>query len=551
MGLPPGLAGPGGPGSGGPGSGSGGGDPTGSGGSGGNGVGELPIETAPRLGFPRLSHAQWETTIADLFRLDEPTGLSSSFYPDPEGSATFDNNESTRQVTEELWLDYQRAAGEIATMVSSSADLMARIGADGDAAAWIATFGRRAYRRPLTGDEVARYVALFDQGDDLDVDGVDPFVAGVRIVLEAMLQSPHFVYRVELGGTPNAEGLLPLTPYEIATKLSYTLWNTMPDDALLDAAGSGDLDDAAEVGAAVDGLLGSERARATLTSFLDQIFQAELFETVEKSPSAYPEWSDQYGRDMREELTRFADKVMFVDDAGLEELLLSRTTFVNARLAAIYGLPGDFAADEFVEVELDERRAGLLTLAGFLSWKGTLTQTPDSILRGVFVNRRILCTDLPPPPDAAMGAELGDENTNRQKVEALTGEGTCGESCHAGYINPVGFAYEEFDSIGAFRTEDAGEPIDATGTFPFEDGEQSYDGAVEFAELVAQSAEAHRCWSQHWVEFTFGRRVADEDDGLIEHLANRSQDGASARTMVREVLTSSAFLTRKPVEVDP
>lgn len=541
-------------GSGGPGSGQGGAD-TGSGsGSGGDDTEEQePIETAPRLGFPRLSHSQWEATVVDLFRLDEPTGLAASFYPDPEGSATFDNNEETRQVTEELWLDYQRAAGEVATMVTGSSDLMARIGAAGDAETWIRSFGRRAYRRPLTSAEVDRYLTLFDDGAELDVEGTDPFVAGVRIVIEALLQSPHFVYRVELGGTtPDEEGNLPLTPFEIASRLSYTLWNTMPDDDLLDDAELGRLDDAAEVGEAVDRLLGSDRARAGLSSFVDQIFDAEQFETVTKNASIYPDWSEQTGRDMREELRLFADNVMFVQDAGLEELLLSRTTFVNARLAAIYGVPGDFTDDEFVEVELDERRAGILTLSGFLAWKGTPTATPDTILRGVYVNRRLLCTDLPNPPDEALGVEVPTEGggTNRDRIDALTGEGTCGETCHGGYINPVGFAFEHFDSVGAWRDEDAGEPIDATGTFPFTDGEQSFDGAAELGAIMADSEEAHACWSQHWIEFTFGRRIADEDDGLVQQLTARSREGASARAMVREVMTSPAFLTRKPAEVE-
>lgn len=530
----------------GPGSGAGGGT-----GSGGNGTGELPIETAPRLAFPRLSHAQWENTVVDLFALDAPTGLSSSFYPDPSAASTFDNDESAQQVTEELWLDYQRAAGEVATMVASSPDLLARIGATGDAASWIESFGRRAYRRPLTAAERTAYEALFAQGAELDVVGTDAFVAGVKLVLEAMLQSPHFLYRVELGGAADDDGLLPLTPWEVATKLSYTLWNTMPDDALLDAAEAGSLQGAEAIGAEIDRLLASPRARTKLVSYVDQIFQADQFEAVSKSEAIYPEWSEQHGHDMREELGRFAERVMFDDDGGLEDLLLSRTTFVNARLAAIYGLEGDFPEDEMVEVELDDRRAGLLTLSGFLAWKGTDTRAPDTILRGVFVNRRILCADLPDPPDEAAGAELGDETTNRQKIEALTGLGTCGEGCHSALINPAGFAFESFDSIGAWRDEDAGEPIDSTGEYPFSEGPTTYDGAVEFSELVAQSPEAHRCWSQHWVEFTMGRRIADEDEGLVEHLATRSMDGASTRAVVREILTSRAFLTRKPAEVQP
>ncbi len=527
--------------------GTGGGDATGSGAEGPG----AEVLVAPELAFPRLSHPQWENTVQSLFHLEEATGLSASFYPDPSASSTFDNNQDSQSVTAGLWADYQRAAEEMGAMVTSDPALLSKIvdpSAPTDPEAFIETFVERAYRRPLTAPEKTRYLELFAEAPTVDAPDADSFEAGVRLVIEAALQSPHFVYRVELGGTPDAGGLQKLSSWEIATKLSYTLWNDMPDDALFEAARSGALDDGDGIGTAIDRLLGSDRAKSNMVSFVDQIFLAYQFEQVTKNEDVFPGWDAETAADLREELARFTGKVFFDDDGGLEELLLSRTTFVNARLARLYGLEGDFSDDTFTQVDLDpSERAGLLTLSGFLAWKGSNGGRPDTILRGVFVNRKILCTVLPDPPDEAAGAMLGDETTDRQKVEGLTGLGTCGEGCHSTFINPVGFALGAYDGFGRFQTTDAGEPIDGSGEFPFRDGTVAFDGPIELSEAIAASEEAHKCFAKHWIEFEFGRELVDEDEGLIDQIASLSRGGASVRGIVRELLTSKAFLMKKAV----
>ncbi|MEZ4293329.1 MAG: DUF1592 domain-containing protein, partial [Polyangiaceae bacterium] len=459
-------------------------------GDGGKGPGEEDpsAKAAAHLRFPRLSHSQWENTVVDLFHLDSPTGLSSSFTPDPLGGKAFDNNESALQVTPGLWADYQRAAEEVALLVTSDPDLLSRIAPaslPSDPAAkkkaFLESFGKRAFRRPLTPAEVSAFTALFDEAQTLD-EGQDPFIAGVRLAVEAFLQSPHFVYRPELGELPRFDGTVPLTDYEVATRLSYALWGSMPDDLLFDAADKGELSSLSGIEAEARRLLASERARETLVAFHDQLYDAEQYVAIDKSLTAYPDFDPAIGGDMRKELSLFVDHVLFAEQGGLSDLLTSRTTFVNARLAAVYGIDDTgLDNDTFVQVELPEaERSGLLTRAGFLAWKGTKSQ-PDTILRGVFINRRILCQELGDPPDAAMGAKLGDEQTNREKVTALTGKGTCGETCHGSFINPAGFAFEHYGALGEYRTEDNGFPIDASDTFPFEGGAQSYDGAVQFS----------------------------------------------------------------------
>lgn len=523
------------------------------------GGGEIPADAvAARLRFPRLSHAQWERTVMDLFHLDAPTGLAASFTPDPLGGKAFDNNESSLQVTPNLWADYQRAAEEVALLVTSDPALLAKIApadlpADPAAKkkAFLETFGKRAFRRPLSAEETTRLIELFDQGAVLDP-AADPFTAGVRLSIEAFLQSPYFVYRPELSILPRPDGKIALNGWEIATRLSYALWGTMPDDALFASVEGGKLATLNGIEAEARRLLANERARETLVAFHDQLYDAEQYLNIDKSLTAYPDFDPAFGEDARKELSLFVDHVIFAEKGGLSELLTSRTTFVNARLAAVYGLdPTGLDNDNFVQVELPEaERSGLLTRAGFLAWKGTKTQ-PDTILRGVFLNRRVLCQELGDPPDAAMGAMLGDEQTNREKVTALTGKGTCGETCHGTFINPIGFAFEHYGAMGEYRTEDNGYPINAADTFPFEDGAKSYDGALELSQLAASADQVHKCYSRFWLEYLYGRDRKVEDAGLIEDVAALSKQGGTVEDVVVALVTSDAFLTRPLEEVSP
>jgi hypothetical protein len=435
----------------------------------------------------------------------------------------------------------------VAALVTGDAGLMAKLPGAGDATEFVEDFGARVFRRPLTEDEVAEKKALFDKGAELYPD-LDAFTAGVRLSIEGFLQSPHFVYRAELATTDAGDGLVELSSYEVASRISYALWNTMPDTTLFEAAASGDLDTQAGLEEQVDRLLDSDRAKETMRVFFDELYEAEQYENLSKAPTKYPDWDPALGAQMRMELSKFVSHVVFDLKGGAREVLTSTTTFVTPELAAIYGIPegelGTPDADGFSQVELDPtERAGLLTRLGFLAWKGTETQ-PDSILRGVFMTRKIICQHLGDPPDEAMGAELGDEKTNRQKVEALTGEGTCGASCHGTFINPAGFALEHYGAIGEWRAEDNGEAIDSSASFPFEGGDKSYADAVEWSNVLADSPQVHRCYSGFWVEYLMGRSKDEKrDDVLIEKLAEVSKDG-STLDVVRALLISDAIRFR-------
>jgi len=509
-------------------------------------TGELAAATA----FPRLTHAQWENSVRDVLRLDADSGLSGSFEPDTRVSY-FDNNARALRVSSDLWDDYQGAAESLAEMATTDGAALARLlpsELPSDAAervrALIRELGRRAYRRPLSAQEVDAHVVLFEEGS-LHYPEMDGFDGGVRVLLEALLQSPHFVYRVELGQNRNGSAVQ-LDDFEIASRLSYMIWNTTPDDALLDEASGARVHTAEQIAAQAARLLDDPRGQAMLERFHAQLFNWDLYRNLSKNPSEFPLYYPGAGEDMYEEARLFVDHVVLDEGGDLTELLTAPYTFANADLAAIYGLVGafdqSFSRASFDPAEQPER-GGLLTQLGFLASHGGLT---GSIHRGVFINHRVLCTALPPPPDMLppIPTDGGMTMTSRERIEMHTGPGTCGASCHGTYINPVGFAFERFDGLGQYRTEELGMPVDASATFAFADGPVAYDGAAEFTDAIATRVQTHDCYTKHWVEYALGRDTAGSDLDLIQALGDASLDGLSVRELIIELVRSDAFRAR-------
>lgn len=504
--------------------------------------------------FPRLSHLQWENTVQDLLYLAQPSGLSSSFTGDPLGGI-FDNNESSLLVAPGLWADYQLAAEELSVLATSDTAKLAKLipkdapaDAAGRAKAYLEHFGMRAYRRPLTAAELTAYQALFAKGKEV-VDGPDDFARGVRLTLQAFLQSPHFIYRVEASsgaGGPSGTVItgIPLSGFEIATKLSYMLWNTMPDDALLDAASSGKLATSAGILAEAQRLLDDERARAMVASFHHQLFQYDHYDDLNKDPTLFPNFTPALGADMKREAEMFVDDVVFTQSGGISELLTEPTTFVNDELAAIYGLQGNFGSD-FVKVDLDPKtRSGILTRVGFLASNATKREQ-HSIHRGVFVNRRVICAKLPDPPNNVPPLPPAtDYKTNRERVEKHTGAGTCGASCHGGLINPAGFAFEHYDAIGQYRDEEDGVPVDSADHYNLDGKDVSYEDAVTFDKLLADSDQVHACYAKHWLQYAYGRSEQGADSATLAELTKESRKGA--RALILALTQTQAFRTRTP-----
>jgi len=513
-----------------------------------NGCAEL-ISPASRV--PRLSHTQWENATRDLLRLDARSGLSSSFIPDPT-SGLFDNSGSSLSVDRNLWIGYQRAAEQLADQISADAAALDRLApAAATPAARLSTFirdfGLRAYRRPLTGAEQTRLAALAARAAEFHPT-LDPFTGGARVVIEATLQSPHFLYRPEMG--PAADGTVTLSSYEIASRLAFALWNSIPDDALLAAAAADSLRTTAGVRAQAERMLEDPRAHDMVGDFHFQWLDARKYADITRSTTLFPEYDPALPESMKQEALRFVDAVVFDDDGGLGELLTASFTVADARIARVYGVaePADWQ-----RVELGPQRAGLFTQIGFLAAQSTST-TSDPIHRGVQLNRRVLCADLPAPPMEVAplpGPSSTIPQTLRQRVDAHTGRGTCGARCHGGLINPIGFAFENYDALGRWQDTDNGLPVDAAARYEFESGVfRGYANAVELATIIAAESATHRCYTGHWLEYLYGRQRQPVDDAIVARVAEQSLGGSvSVRDVIVELVTSGPFLSRTAIEL--
>jgi hypothetical protein len=488
--------------------------------------------------FVRLTHEQWENSVRDVLQLRDDPGLSASFTGDPP-NGEFSNNERALVVTPNLRIDYQRAAETLSQRVARDPEALARIYPEADSGAFIAALGRRAYRRALTPDERLGYQALYDRGASIFESG-DSRADGAELVMATMLQSPHFVYRTELG-----DDGAPLSGYEVASKLSFLLRNTAPDDELLDVAESGALDDPASVVALASQMMESSDAAETIARYHGELFGFERYLSIAKDPNVFPEHDEAINPTLARAEELFLNR-LFQDGFGLEELLTSTSAFANEELAPFYGV--DVSGEELQEIDLGPGRPGLFTRLGFLAYNGTL-RDPDSIHRGVEINRTMLCTHLTPPPGiipALPNVEPGQ--TNRERVNAHTGPGTCGEGCHGALINPIGFAFENFDALGQVRETDNGKPVDTTGTYAFAEGLISFDGAPELMGLLARSPQAHACYARHLAEYGLGRDLNEQDRPMLSQLQRASLlESESIKEMVMAVVSSPAFGRRSPL----
>jgi hypothetical protein len=358
-----------------------------------------------------------------------------------------------------------------------------------------------------------------------------------------------FLYRIEESETAQG-GAIALDDYEIASRLSYALWGSMPDGALFEAAAAGTLRDGSAVAAQAERMLDHENAAAMIAHFHGQLFETEGYDNITPSESAFPDAPDDLGALAREENERFVLDVVLERAGGYRDLLTSNQTFVNADLARIYGLSGSFG-DAFVPATLDaSERRGVFTQVGFLAANATSNQ-PDPIHRGVFLARRIVCLPLAAPPANIPPLPPPEGRTNRETIEDHTErDGTVCKGCHGPIINPLGFPFEGYDAIGGVRTEDNGHPIDAHSVAPVGSSAVPVMNALELADALAESADVHGCYVKHWIEALHGRAVTELDRPFYAMLGAASQRGElSVRDLIVQLVTSPAFLMRSDEEL--
>ncbi len=509
----------------------------------------------PTARVARLSRQQWSNAVRDLLKVTDISDIDSSVTGD--ALVGFDNEADDLYVTEQLRQELADAAEKLADKVTGDATALARLvpsnapsDAAGRARAFITGFGQRAFRRPLTDAEVTTHLGLFNQGPTL-YPGVDAFSAGASLVIQAMLQSPYFLYRTELGTAAAGATEVPLDDWEVAAKLAFSITNTMPDDALFAAAAAGQLHDKTGVATQAKRLLDGPIGTSGLRNYNLQVYRLGTYDGITRDPTVFPDFTPNSPAAMKEEVLEFIDWV-FSQGRGIKDFYTTPVGFVNSLLAPVYGVSGNFSSDPLTlsKVDLDPtERSGLLTQAGFLSSYISVGNEPDIIHRGVFIATRLLCKTLPPPDPAAVAKGLVDTPnlTNRERVEATTGIGTCGQSCHATLFNPLGYAFENYDAIGEYRTMDQGKPVDAADSYEFDGQRQSFKNGIELSALLAAAKETHACYVQNMLSYLQGRQLADEQQTTVDYYARLSRAGmVSLHDLELEIVTSDAFLNRLP-----
>jgi hypothetical protein len=521
------------------GTGTGGTGDTGSGGttgSGGDGTASvLNLKGSPQYyRFVRLTNAQWGRAVQDVLKLASPSGLEASFQGPVIGTTDFSNNELVLDVNQDSWATFQTAAETLAAQVTATDAALAKVYSGTDSAGFITTLGRRVYRRPLTTAEQSSYTTLYNTGSSLSGTR-SVFAKGASLVIRAMLQSPYFLYRTEMGASGAA-----LSGYEMAAKLSLWLRGTTPADTLLDsAAGSGKLDTADGAATMATTMLGEATATSVLRQFHGELLHFDRFAQISKV--GVPTYKTSLNSEFLDVSQRFFDDIL-TQGRGLKEILTSTTGYVGPGTAPLYGMSAPSSG--YVQKDLGAQRVGWFSQVPYLALYG-FNGDPDSIHRGVTLNLDVLCATLGPP--AANLPEippLQPGETNRHRIDTLTSG--CGSSCHNDMINPLGFSFEHFDGMGQFRdTENGGLPIDSSGSYTFSDGNtRSWNDAAGLMQVLASTPQTHTCYAKKLASFGLQRDIVASDMPLLNALTTSSMASTgSIKQMIIDLVRNDAFRT--------
>lgn len=498
-----------------------------------NAVGPMPLR--------RLNHREYNNTVRDL--LGTSAKPADGFASDRNTDFAFPRAGIVSTLEAELLMD-------AAESLANEADLSEWLGCSVQSPSadcvedFVFDFATAAYRRPATDEETTRLLALYAEvTSELALTAEQ----GLRVVVQAVLQSPAFLYHWELGAEPpTADGTVAaLNGYELASRLSYLVWAAPPDETLLDAAASGNLGQPEQVQQQVERMLADPKARSSVSGFfLDwAAINPDQVVSRDKDPNLYPEFTADLATAMADEAASFAERVVFDGDGTLRALLTGTTSTVHRDLAALYGLEWDEAGDVAAVDHDPDQRMGLFTQAAFLTVSGASVGS-NPVKRGHKIYAALLCKDVPPPSgiDVPPPAPPSAGGTTRDRY-AQHGENPCA-SCHV-VIDPLGFAFEHYDGIGRFRTEDNGLPVDASATYTLDGREVQYADATELMQHFAQSKEVSDCVAKQWLRYALGREESQDDApsvlGVSEAFAASAQHFP---TLIAAVATSRSFRFR-------
>ncbi len=509
----------------------------------------VPVDDPPPQVVPirRLTNAEYLASVTDLFAGTTLPDLT--FVPDNKilGFLNLSSSQTSSLVRME---QYESAGQAIARVVA--ADPTALTGCDAATSSELAcaepylhALGKRAYRRPLSATEKQALTALLMRNE-----GTVDYPTRLGLAIQGVLLSPKFLFRAEFGDSTAADtgtaGVKPLTPWELATRLSFLINGSLPDAELAAAADTGLLSTPAEVRAQADRLLALPRSQAHLVDFHQMWLGIESINALSKSQTDFPTFTPELTFYMGQETRRFLQNVLFTQAGSFADLFTGGYTFANAQLAAFYGVPAP--ATDWDRVELDPtRRSGLLTQASLLATMAKEDRT-DPVRRGKFVLERLLCRNVIPPPPAAVAQfkPLDLSKTARQQFESHNQISPACGACHK-TLDPLGLPFEHYDASGQWRDDDRGMTIDVTGKVDRigPDGKVAesipFDGIPGLASVLVDLPDSRTCYVAQWFRFASGRLNNDSDKNFLDWLSAKFTRDTKIVDMVAELVQSNSF----------
>jgi hypothetical protein len=528
------------------GSGNGSGTGTGGGGSAGEGTGTGGTVTPPQPGFVpeaaglrRLTIPQYQNSVRDVLGID--VAITTEFEDDTMLSGFASIGAARVGLSAKLVEQFETSALGIAKLaLSNVADRAALVGCnpagttdDSCTRQFIQKIGRRAWRRPLVEAEVSQLEGIAKNAQTV----LNDFFGGLQYALAGILQSPHFLYREELGSPdPSEPSRRSFNDHELAVRMAYFLWNTTPDDQLLDAADARQLTQGGLV-AQAERLLGSERAASAMQVFFSEFYRLGELDALPQIASLYPQLTPTLGPSMRTETLLFLNDIAFGRQGDFRDVFDSRDTFVNAELAGFYGVPAP-SGTTYAAVTLPDTgmRAGILGHASFLASSSQPNRSSPT-RRGKFIREMLLCQHIPEaPPDVAPFPDAA-EGTAREKLTSHRADPACA-GCHE-VMDPIGLALENFDGIGAFRTTDGGRQIDATGDL---DG-VPFGGPRDLATALKNHPDSPGCIARNVYRYAVAHVETAGEEVAIATLANTfRENGFRFRSLLEGMINSPAFV---------
>jgi mono/diheme cytochrome c family protein len=410
----------------------------------------------------------------------------------------------------------------------------------------LATLARRAYRRPVTGAEVAALKRFVDMAT-ADGQSVEQ---GIGLAIQAMLVSPHFLFHIERDLYPNDPGRMHrVSDVELASRLSYFLWNSMPDDELLSLAERRRLSVPQVLDAQVARLLADPKSAAMAENFAGQWLEIRNLDTIKPDPQKFPAWTPELREAMKTETRMFFDTILR-ENRPIGDFIDARYTFLNELLAKHYGIDG-VSGPEFRRVDLETgERGGVLTHGSVLAVSSYPTRT-SVVIRGKYILQNILGTPPPPPPADVPALDeqaVGTTASLRKQMETHRTNAICA-SCHS-RMDPLGFALENYDAIGKWRTMDGGFPVDSSGILP---GGKKFANSAEMRQILSERVpELTRTLTEKLLIYSLGRGLQRYDRPTVNGITKKvAASGYGFQTLVQEVVRSLPFQSRRAEDVKP